>query len=85
MDEKTHLELVADTSEVCQEEDIDYAMEHPHYAESWKTKTMERMMLFATDVELVWPILREKVNGEDLFARERESAQAVKPFLKLFV
>ena len=26
------------------------------------------MMQFATDAELVWPTLMEKVNGKDLFA-----------------
>ena len=42
-DEKTHLKLVDDVSLVTKEIDSDYAMEHPHGAESWQTETMKSM------------------------------------------
>ena len=42
-DEDTHLALVEDVSQVTKEIDSDYAMEHPHGAESWDTTTMKRM------------------------------------------
>ena len=43
LEEKSHLEMVADTFNECKEIDAGAAMEHPDGAESWSTKAMEKM------------------------------------------
>ena len=42
-EEHSHLSLVEDVATVCKEIDSDYAMEHPHGAESWDTETLQSM------------------------------------------
>ena len=42
-EEKTHLDLVNKSAGVCKEITTEFAMEHPHGAESWKTETMKSM------------------------------------------
>eukprot|EP00913_Durusdinium_trenchii_P017657 g16596.t1 len=42
-EEQTHLALVKDTAAVTKENGNNYACEHPHGADSWKTETMKSM------------------------------------------
>ena len=42
-EENSHLTLVKDVSEVTKVIESDYAMEHPHGAESWDTETLQSM------------------------------------------
>eukprot|EP00913_Durusdinium_trenchii_P000385 g353.t1 len=42
-EEENHLEFSADVSDVCDDEDIGFGLEQPHWAASWSTKALNRM------------------------------------------
>ena len=42
-EEESHLSLVSEVAKITKEDENNYACEHPHGADSWKTKTMESM------------------------------------------